>query len=700
MAKEGNSLSWFDDFKRAYADGLAMSGEDRRELLTALREMEGRAEAPRAVYTLFQNPLLDVVRQHNTFNNSNVLGLPQMTDDALVLRGNSGMLAGVKPEEIITDKSQWFEGQALPPDPVPRKSEDPKAFEIRTRDARLVRERNLETYKKALAKLPVSTKAGQALGNLTSDFVQNNSRNLWWLVNASQAVADLASEGAASLTSPDLFSGKRLNDLDRAVQEGDLRYVDRPLSQEEKQLDDFAQIDIESARRKDPGNYVQASPGVYRARGHWKKRMFNPNLVNAAVMLPAAAAINSGVGLMGGTDAGIPIPGLGRREGYAAAVPSEDDARKTENALAEVATRYILSREGKLLPWSEFAKERVDVSKQQYNDYISYERDRDLDLNPFDDGKFNVAGGVLKGTSDGIHGAELQFLGKNIPVNEALLPTAGAIGATVLAGLLPNARRLRKRKNNPSLSKFFPKDAYDKSGEVKFGAEKVNKYQDKNASPLTKFFGEIPEVMPRDVDGNIQRNPNIKNPALESLENFFTKSQRDENGKLKRDEAGKVLKVADTPDKGRVLGSLFGAGTAGFIGAGMLGSNIEDERRRRNFEENRPGLDYDLFKQNAAELAERKVAMVKANPNRKEERADSKVGFNARAYQSSLMDSALEQQVLVDQIVNEDKQIRAQSALNESQKTINKAQSIEEEIRRRREGIKDTDDQANGTIGF
>ena len=49
--------------------------------------------------------------------------------------------------------------------------------------------------------------------------------------------------------------------------------------------------------------------------------------------------------------------------------------------------------------------------------------------------------GVLKATTEGIHGPEVQFLGRSMPLTTALIPTAAAIGGTVYG-----ARRFGPKK--------------------------------------------------------------------------------------------------------------------------------------------------------------------------------------------------------------------------------------------------------------
>ena len=115
---------------------------------------------------------------------------------------------------------------------------------------------------------------------------------------------------------------------------------------------------------------------------------------------------------------------FGGQEGYQAAIPDEENKSKTSNAVAEVASKYILGRTGNLLPWSEFQKIRPDVSKDEYMRYKAFKFDKEGDINPFDDGQMTIPSGVLKYNNDGIHGAEVQFLGRSLPLHTAILPAA------------------------------------------------------------------------------------------------------------------------------------------------------------------------------------------------------------------------------------------------------------------------------------
>ncbi len=48
-----------------------------------------------------------------------------------------------------------------------------------------------------------------------------------------------------------------------------------------------------------PQNYKNTRPGVKIRSNRILKRWFNPNIVQAATLIPAGIAINSGIGLLG-----------------------------------------------------------------------------------------------------------------------------------------------------------------------------------------------------------------------------------------------------------------------------------------------------------------------------------------------------------------------------------------------------------------
>ena len=240
---------------------------------------------------------------------------------------------------------------------------------------------------------------GQLGGAAVADIVQDRSRGWWWLFNAAQATGNVANEAATGYINPDLYGAQDLN-------------VPYNLTALKK---------AGQAHVNDNGRLVP-NVGVFNASGKAKKRNYRSGNV-MALGIPAGFAINQGIGLM------TPFGGY---EGYEAVVPNAADPSKTDNAVAEIASKYILGRTGNLLDWDEFKKVRPDVSKGEYNAYKAFKYDKAVDMNPFDDGKMSLPAGVARATTDGIHGAELQFLGRSLPVNTALMPFATAVAGAAL----------------------------------------------------------------------------------------------------------------------------------------------------------------------------------------------------------------------------------------------------------------------------
>lgn len=240
---------------------------------------------------------------------------------------------------------------------------------------------------------------GQLGGALAADVVQDRSRGWWWLFNAAQATGNVANEAALGKVNSDLYGAQDLNTP-------------------------YNLTDLKAAGHAHVNGSGRLVPnvGVYNAAGKAKKRNYRSGNV-MALGIPAGFAINQGIGLM------TPFGGY---EGYEAVVPSAEDPSKTDNAVAEIASKYILGRTGNLLDWDEFKKVRPDVSKGEYNAYKAFKYDKAVDMNPFDDGNFSLPAGVARGTTDGIHGAEIQFLGRSLPVNTAIMPFASAVAGAAL----------------------------------------------------------------------------------------------------------------------------------------------------------------------------------------------------------------------------------------------------------------------------
>ena len=260
------------------------------------------------------------------------------------------------------------------------------------------------------------TRIGQVGGTIANDLTQDHSRSLWWLLNAPQASGNVINEYALSKANPDLFSHESTDIGVPVMDNGVPKVYDKEqYTRENKAKYDAAVeaglISKEGVKRK----------GIGQKDGMFTKRKYAPGDV-AALAIPTGVAINAGIGLLN------PLGGSG---GYAAAIPSSEDPAKTENAVLEVAAKYILGKTGNLLPYEEFSKHRPDVDKGDYNRYKAFKYEKDTDLNPFDDGQVTLPTGVAKFTMEGIHGPELQFLGRSLPATTTLVPFLGALAGGV-----------------------------------------------------------------------------------------------------------------------------------------------------------------------------------------------------------------------------------------------------------------------------
>jgi hypothetical protein len=182
--------------------------------------------------------------------------------------------------------------------------------------------------------------ATQAAGVGLADLASDGLRNIWWFLNAPQALTQLA----------------MLQGTQNAAQE-------------------------------------------YQALGRQAPLIKN-RTVRMATTLPALIGVSMAVG------------NAYRQPGFKAVVPSEMDPTQTADPLAEMGSRYFLGRSGALLPYEEFVKERPDVSKGEYEAYKSYLFGNAL---------------PLKATAEGIHGPEVTFLGKSIPLATGILPAVAAV---------------------------------------------------------------------------------------------------------------------------------------------------------------------------------------------------------------------------------------------------------------------------------
>jgi hypothetical protein len=280
-----------------------------------------------------------------------------------------------------------------------------------------------EALKEANMELRGSTahKVGQFLGTAAADITQDRSRSIYWLLNALQATGEVINESALAKAVPSLYetspvmSGKSV-----MTQQGKVPKAYQPGNKE----DLATMLKQGMVRRDDEDRIVPARGYKFKTNDEGEKELHKRNYSQgmlAATAIPTGIAINSGLGL---------LSPFGGAEGYKAAIPSDEDPTKTENVIGEVALKYVMGRTGNLLPYEEFKKVRPDVSRKEYAEYQRFKYDKREDYNPLD-GDITVAAGALKATNDGIHGPEVQFLGRSLPVTTGVVPYAAALAGGV-----------------------------------------------------------------------------------------------------------------------------------------------------------------------------------------------------------------------------------------------------------------------------
>ena len=253
------------------------------------------------------------------------------------------------------------------------------------------------------AKKGLGARSGQMAGTLAADFTQDGLRSFYWLLNAPQAIVNVVTDKAIQLANNDLYAQDQLT-----TDSGE------PLSMKKHKL--------EATKKGYLGEGGTPTKGVkVGSDGVLYKRRYGPGH-KLGFLLPSRLAIDTALGLTNP---------FGGNEGYEAVVPSKEDPTKTDNVIAEMAMKYIVGRTGNLLPYDEFSKVRPDVSKEEYKKYQAFKYDKNADLNPFDDGQVTLPGGILKATTDGIHGAELQMFGRSMPLTTAGIPVLSAMAGTV-----------------------------------------------------------------------------------------------------------------------------------------------------------------------------------------------------------------------------------------------------------------------------
>ena len=285
-------------------------------------------------------------------------------------------------------------------------------------------------------------RVAQAVGTAAADVTQDKSRSIYWLMNALQATGQVINDAALNFASKGgLYSKSPVINPDT----GEALLAPRAgLAREEmeQRLDSARKAGIliqgskdgkldDQPRRKYSTGEV---PGGAKGESYYTKRDYEPGHI-AALAIPTGFAINQGLGLM------TPFGGY---EGYKAVIPDEEDPSKSANPIGEVAAKYIMGRTGNLLPYDEFVKVRPDVSREEYNRYKAFKFDKEGDLNPLD-GDITIPTGVLKYTNEGIHGPEVQMLGRSLPVTTGVIPFAsGVVGGMLGVAGKNNTNRVKR----------------------------------------------------------------------------------------------------------------------------------------------------------------------------------------------------------------------------------------------------------------
>ena len=250
-------------------------------------------------------------------------------------------------------------------------------------------------------------RAGQMFGTLAQDVVQDKGRSFYWLLNAIQATGGVIAEETIGRMVPELYKQSPVR-----TARGKNITTKMPRAAKEQGL------------IKDSSEPYRTTRGVKVVDGNYVKDDYSGGMKAAAALLPTGIAINTGIGLM--------TP-MGGAEGYKAIFPDDEDPNKSTDVLMEVAAKYLMGRTGNLLPFEEFQKVRPDVSRDEYNEYKAHKFSKGLDLNPTD-GDIIGPMGIFKAKSDGIHGPEVELLGKTLPATTGVVPFATALAGGVLGG--------------------------------------------------------------------------------------------------------------------------------------------------------------------------------------------------------------------------------------------------------------------------
>ena len=255
--------------------------------------------------------------------------------------------------------------------------------------------------------------AGQVIGDVGADLTQDTTRRFYWLLNALQASGEVANEYVLGRFNRAAAEAGKTKDLF-----GKSPVINK-LSGDTLRPSAKSQAVAQGAARLQDGKLVPNRGYSIKGGGddaEFVKRNFEPGYVQS-LAIPTGIAINSGLGL---------LSAFGGAEGYKAANPSPEDPTKADNIATEIALKYFMGRTGNLLPYDEFKKVRPDVSEDEYRRYQAFKFDKNGDFD-LSDGDLTVPSGIIKYTNEGIHGPEVQLLGRGLPVTTGVIPYLGAL---------------------------------------------------------------------------------------------------------------------------------------------------------------------------------------------------------------------------------------------------------------------------------
>ena len=354
-----------------------------------------------------------------------------------------------------------------------------------------------------------AAKVGQFGGTIASDLIQDRTRSLWWLLNAPQAVVSVGQETLLNHMAPSLYKADFVGQTNVEYEGGELGpgggWRQDATDREELIKGGYASISDDGQIKFKKG-YGQRTD---HAGKQWvTKQRYRPGSVDS-LLIPSGIAMNAGIGLLN------PIGG---NQGYEAVFADDTDPTKTNNVIGEVAAKYILGRTGNLLNWDEFKEERPDVSKGEYNKYKAFKWDKNADWNVFDDGKFTVPTGVLKGTTEGIHGPEIQFLGRSMPLATTIMPTLATIAGTAMGAAWEPEEFKNKvydtgKERNPTTGKLedkpLPSGKTGMSQLEKARYRKINRVRNGLGAGMASLIGS--SVLGNMVEGERRRRNSVEN---------------------------------------------------------------------------------------------------------------------------------------------------------------------------------------------